>query len=186
MTRAPAADASLQRAIELGATRIGAGHRPAGSMRCVRPPARRTLYRARLRFRAEPAGALAPRRGRSRRRRCGGRGRGGAFRLSPLPAPGDLIELRSGIVGGERKDAAPGALAVRSRNRQAWASMEAVALTFDTTTRKTIALSPEARAQLQSKWLRWRYERKSTARPACAPYGQAESRHGPGRRGYLF
>lgn len=68
-----------------------------------------------------------------------------------FPRAGDLIEVHSGIVEvGEKTlrlvhwicDPASGA---------AWASMEAVALTFDTKTRKTIAPSAEARARLSKQ-----------------------------------
>lgn len=68
-----------------------------------------------------------------------------------FPRPGDLVEVLSGVAEiGEKTlklvhwicDPAAGG---------AWASMEAVALTFDTATRKTIAPAPEARERLAGR-----------------------------------
>lgn len=64
------------------------------------------------------------------------------------PRPGDLIEVFSGISEVGEKTLRLTHWLVDPESGAAWASMEAVALTFDTATRKTIAPSPEARAAL--------------------------------------
>ena len=148
ISRAPSADASLQRAIDLGATRIGGALVTPdqcdafGRLRGEHFVGRvsdfpcRTCWRNFVR----------------RRQRAGKRPRarwwkralsGDAFR-----ARGDLIEVRSGIAEAGEKTLRLVHWLCDPESGAVWASMEAVALTFDTTTRKTIAPPPEARARL--------------------------------------
>jgi acyl-CoA thioester hydrolase len=65
-----------------------------------------------------------------------------------FPRAGDLIEVRSGIAEIGEKTLRLVHWLCDPETGAAWASMEAVALTFDTTTRKAIAPPPEARARL--------------------------------------
>lgn len=67
------------------------------------------------------------------------------------PRPGDLIEIHSGIVEVGEKTQRIVHWLCDPHSGAAWASMEAVALTFDVATRKTIAPSAEARAALQKR-----------------------------------
>jgi acyl-CoA thioester hydrolase len=66
-----------------------------------------------------------------------------------FPRAGDLIEVHSGIAEVGEKTLRLVHWIVDPETGAAWASMEAVALTFDTATRKTISPSAEARARLQ-------------------------------------
>lgn len=66
-----------------------------------------------------------------------------------FPRAGDLIEVHSGIAEVGEKTLRLVHWIVDPETGVAWASMEAVALTFDTATRKTISPSAEARARLQ-------------------------------------
>jgi len=147
MARALSADASLQRAIDLGAARIG------GAM--VTPDQCDAFGRLRgehfvgrvsdsvpnllAQFRQEtaangqaPAGAVVEAR----------------FVWRRFPRAGDLIDVRSGIAEVGEKTLRLVHWLCDPESGAVWASMEAVALTFDTTTRKTIAPPPEARARL--------------------------------------
>lgn len=65
-----------------------------------------------------------------------------------FPRAGDLIEVHSGIVEMADKTLRLVHWLVDPESGAAWASMEAVALTFDTNTRKAIAPSEEARARV--------------------------------------
>ncbi|MBX3510102.1 MAG: thioesterase family protein [Hyphomonadaceae bacterium] len=67
------------------------------------------------------------------------------------PRAGNLIEIHSGIVEVGEKTMRLVHWLTDPESGQAWASMEAVALTFDTVTRKALAPSPEARAAMQEK-----------------------------------
>jgi len=69
-----------------------------------------------------------------------------AFRR--FPHAGDLIEVHSGIAEVSEKTLRLAHWLVDPESGAAWASMEAVALTFDTKTRKAIAPSEEARARV--------------------------------------
>lgn len=147
----PPGEANLQRAIELGALRTGGAlvlpeHCDVfGRMRIDHLMGRLSdavpnlLAQWRQDAAAEqgaaPAGAVVEVR----------------FVYRQWPRAGDLIEVHSGIIEvGEKTlrlvhwvcDPASGA---------AWASMEAVALTFDTVTRKAIAPSAEARARMSKR-----------------------------------
>jgi acyl-CoA thioester hydrolase len=150
LARAPAADASLKRAIELGADRIGAafvtpdqcdafgrlrGEQFAGRVSDSVP----NLLAQWRQEAAEandgagaPAGAVVEAR----------------FVYRRFPRAGDLIEVRSGIIEVGDKTLRLAHWLCDPASGAAWASMEAVALTFDTATRKTISPSPEARARL--------------------------------------
>lgn len=66
-----------------------------------------------------------------------------------FPRPGDLIEVHSGVVEVGEKTLRLVHWIVDPESGAAWASMEAVALTFDVATRKALSASPEARANLQ-------------------------------------
>jgi len=68
-----------------------------------------------------------------------------------FPRAGDLIEVHSGIAEVGEKTLRLVHWIVDPESGAAWASMEAVALTFDTATRKTIAPSAEARARMQKR-----------------------------------
>ncbi len=150
MARAPAADASLQRAIELGADRIG------GAL--VTPDQCDAFGR----FRGEQfAGRisdsvpnlLAQWRQEAAQANDGAGAPAGAvvearFVYRRFPRAGDLIEVRSGIIEVGDKTLRLAHWLCDPASGAVWASMEAVALTFDTTTRKTISPSPEARARL--------------------------------------
>lgn len=65
-----------------------------------------------------------------------------------FPRAGELIEVHSGIAGVSDKTLRLVHWLVDPESGGAWASMEAVALTFDTATRKAIAPSAEARARV--------------------------------------
>jgi acyl-CoA thioester hydrolase len=65
-----------------------------------------------------------------------------------FPRAGDLIEIYSGIAEVGDKTLRLGHWIVDPESGKPWASMEAVALTFDTATRKALAPSAEARARL--------------------------------------
>jgi len=65
------------------------------------------------------------------------------------PRTGDLVEVYSGICEVGEKTLRLTHWLVDPETGAAWASMEAVALTFDTATRKTIAPSAQARASMQ-------------------------------------
>jgi acyl-CoA thioester hydrolase len=65
-----------------------------------------------------------------------------------FPRAGDLIEIYSGIAEVGDKTLRLAHWIVDPESGRAWASMEAVALTFDTVTRKTIAPSAEARERV--------------------------------------
>lgn len=67
------------------------------------------------------------------------------------PRVGDLIEVFSGVSEVGEKTLRLTHWLCDPESGAAWASMEAVALTFDTATRKTIAPSPEARAAMQAR-----------------------------------
>jgi acyl-CoA thioester hydrolase len=67
------------------------------------------------------------------------------------PRPGDLIEVFSWICEVGEKTMRLTHWLCDPETGAAWASMEAVALTFDTATRKTIAISADARAAMQKR-----------------------------------
>jgi acyl-CoA thioester hydrolase len=149
LARAPSAEASLQRAIELGAARIGAtlvtpdqcdafgrlrGDHFVGRVSDSVPNllAQWRQEAAEANGGSAPAGAVVEAR----------------FVYRRFPRAGDLIEVRSGIAEVGEKTLRLAHWLCDPESGGLWASMEAVALTFDTTTRKTIAPSPEARARL--------------------------------------
>ncbi|MGE0740582.1 MAG: thioesterase family protein [Hyphomonadaceae bacterium] len=66
-----------------------------------------------------------------------------------VPRAGDLIEIYSGIVEVGEKTLRLVHWLCDPETGHAWASMEAVALTFDIATRKTIAPSPAARERMR-------------------------------------
>jgi len=68
-----------------------------------------------------------------------------------FPRAGDLIEIFSGVAEVGEKTLRLVHWFVDPQTGVAWASMEAVALTFDTKTRKTIAPPPEQRARMQQR-----------------------------------
>lgn len=146
MTRAPSPDASLQRAIELGATRIGAA--------LVTPDQCDAFGRLRgEHFVGRVSDSVPNLLAQFRQEASNGGTAAGAvvearFVYRRFPRAGDLIEVRSGIVEiGEKTLRLVHWLCDPERGT-VWASMEAVALTFDTVTRKAIAPSAEAKARL--------------------------------------
>lgn len=67
------------------------------------------------------------------------------------PRAGDLIEVFSGLSEVGEKTLRLTHWLIDPASGKAWASMEALALTFDTLTRKTVAPSPEVRAAMQAR-----------------------------------
>mgnify|MGYP002382134848 CR=1 FL=1 len=70
-----------------------------------------------------------------------------------FPRAGDLIEIRSGVAEVGEKTLRLVHWLCDPESGAAWASMEAVALTFDTATRKAIAPSADVRARMQARVL---------------------------------
>lgn len=147
---APPSDASRPRAIALGATRIGGAvvtpdqcdafgrlrfeHFPGRISDSVPNLLSRWRQAAASDAGGQPAGAVVEARIAVRR----------------YPRAGDLIEVYSAIVEVGEKTLRLAHWVVDPETGAPWATMEAVALTFDTATRKTIAPSPEARARVQA------------------------------------
>ena len=161
LSRAPSADASFQRAIELGATRIGAA--------LVQPDQCDAFGRLRGehfvgRVSDSVPNLLAQWRQEAADANNGGGAPAGAvvearFVYRHFPRAGDLIEVRSGVAEVGEKTLRLVHWLCDPEGGRVWASMEAVALTFDTTTRKAISPPPEARARdWRSTWSQWRYD----------------------------
>jgi acyl-CoA thioester hydrolase len=68
-----------------------------------------------------------------------------------FPQAGDLIEVFTGVGAVGDKTFRLVHWLCDPESGQAWASMEALALTFDTKTRKAIEATPEARAKMQAR-----------------------------------
>lgn len=144
----PPAPASRQGAIERGATRIGGalvqpdqcdalgrlrGEHFPGRISDSVPNLLAPYRQAATENGASPAGAVVEARV--------------VFRK--FPRAGELIEVHSGIVELGDKTLRLVHWVVDPESGGAWASMEAVALTFDTKTRKAIQPSAEARARIE-------------------------------------
>jgi acyl-CoA thioester hydrolase len=71
--------------------------------------------------------------------------------LRRFPRAGELIEVHSGLIEVGEKTIRLVHCIVDPETGAAWASMEVVALTFDTVTRKTIAPSADARARMEKR-----------------------------------
>ncbi|MET0272728.1 MAG: thioesterase family protein [Phenylobacterium sp.] len=89
-------------------------------------------------------------------RRPGGANVGGAaleYRIIHLdwPRAGDRVELRSGAAGGDARFRRLVHWLLDPTTGQAWASAEAIAVSFDLETRKIITLSDEALAAVQAE-----------------------------------
>ena len=88
----------------------------------------------------------------------GGRVGGAAleYRLAYFgaPGPGDLLEVRSGLIAVEPKIARMRHWLVDPRSGAAWAVAENVSVNFDLDARKAIALPPAALARLQGEVIR--------------------------------
>jgi acyl-CoA thioester hydrolase len=148
LARAPSADASLHRAVELGAARIGAA--------MVQPDQCDAFGRLRGEHFAGRVSDSVPNllaQWRQDAADANGGAPAGAVVEARLvyrrfPRAGDLIEVRSGIAEVGEKTLRLVHWLCDPESGAVWASMEAVALTFDTTTRKTITPAPEARARL--------------------------------------
>jgi acyl-CoA thioester hydrolase len=147
-SRAPSSEASLRRAIELGATRIGA--------HMVQPDQCDAFGRLRGEHFAGRVSDSVPNL-LAQWRQDAADANGGApagavvearFVYRRFPREGDLIDVRSGIIEVGEKTLRLAHWLCDPETGGVWASMEAVALTFDTTTRKTISPTPEARARL--------------------------------------
>lgn len=153
LSKAPS-DASLARAVELGATRIGATMVTPdqcdafGRLRAdhflgrVSDSAPNLLASWREELMAESGGTAA-----------------GAVVEARLvfrrfPRAGDLIEVHSGLVEVGDKTLRLVHWLCDPESGAAWASMEATALSFDTTTRKTIAPSEETKARTRKRLTR--------------------------------
>ncbi len=155
INRAPSDASSARRRSKLGATRIGGayGERPINATPSAalrgehihRPrlglsaehPARRNggASAAEAGAQLEPAGAVVEARLVFRR----------------WPRAGDLIEVHSGVAEVGDKTMRLVHWLLDPASGGAWASMEAVALTFDTVTRKAISPAPEARAAMSAR-----------------------------------
>ena len=72
-----------------------------------------------------------------------------AFRR--FPSAGDLIEVMTGVADVGEKTFRLVHWLCDPEGGGVWASMEAVALTFDTKTRKAIQGTPEQRARMQAR-----------------------------------
>lgn len=147
LTKAPS-EASLQRAIDVGAARIGAtmvtpdqcdafgrlrGEHFVGRVSDSVPNLLAQWRQAAADANGgAPAGAVVEAR----------------FVYRHFPRAGDLIEVRSGIVEVGEKTLRLVHWLCDPESGGVWASMEAVALTFDTVTRKTISPTPDARERL--------------------------------------
>ncbi len=150
LARTPSEEASLQRALELGATRIGgamatpdqcdafARLRGEHFVGRVSDSVPNLLSQWRQEAAAANNGASAP----------AGAVVEARVVYRRFPRPGDLIEVYRGVAEVGEKTLRLVHWLCDPESGRAWASMEAVALTFDTATRKTIAPSPEARARL--------------------------------------
>jgi len=68
-----------------------------------------------------------------------------------FPQAGDLIEVMTGVGEVGEKTFRLVHWLCDPESGAAWASMEAVALTFDTKTRKAIQATPEQRAKMQAR-----------------------------------
>jgi acyl-CoA thioester hydrolase len=151
LAKAPS-EASLTRAIELGATRIGAT--------MVTPDQCDAFGRLRGehfvgRVSDSVPNLLAQWRQEAAEANDGGGAPAGAvvearFVYRHFPHAGDLIEVRSGVIEVGEKTLRLAHWLCDPESGGVWASMEAVALTFDTATRKAISPTPEARARLAS------------------------------------
>ena len=75
------------------------------------------------------------------------------YRVAPLrwPRAGDLIEVRSGVVEVTEKTNRLVHWLLDPVSGAAWCTAEAVAVTFDLVTRKTIAIPPARRAALEAR-----------------------------------
>lgn len=144
----PPAQASRQGAIDLGAARIGGalvqpdqcdalgrlrGEHFPGRISDSVPNLLAPYRQAAAENGASPAGAVVEARVVFRR----------------FPRAGELIEVHSGIVELGDKTLRLVHWVVDPESGAAWASMEAVALTFDTKTRKALTPSAEARARIE-------------------------------------
>lgn len=153
--RAPG-DANLARAIALGATRIGAamvtpdqcdafgrlrGEHIVGRVSDSVPNLLSHWRReaaAEAGAKGDPAGAVVEAR----------------IIFRAWPRAGDLIEVRTGVAEVGEKTQRLVHWLLNPASGAAWASMEVIALTFDTATRKTITLSSEARARMARRVLK--------------------------------
>lgn len=149
----PPSVASRDRAIELGAERIG------GAM--VTPDQCDAFGRLRgEQFVGRVSDSVPNLLARWRRDVAETIGAGGApagavvearFIYRQFPRAGDLIEVHSGIIEVGEKTLRLAHWLCDPESGRVWASMEAVALTFDTATRKAVSPTPEARKRLQDR-----------------------------------
>ena len=146
-TAQPAADASLQNAIALGAKRIGGaivypdqcdalgrlrGEHFPGRISDSVPNLLAPWRQAAAGDGVQPAGAVVEAR----------------LVMRKFPRAGELIEVHSGIAEIGEKTLRIVHWILDPETGAAWASMEAVALTFDVNTRKALTPSPEARERV--------------------------------------
>lgn len=149
LTRAPC-DASIARAIDLGATRIGASavtpdqcdafgwlrlEHFFGRVSDSAPNLLAPWRRASAKTGAYIAGAVAEAR----------------MAVRKFPRAGDLIELHSGIAEMSGKTLRIVHWICDPVSGDAWATFEVVALSFDTATRKAVTPSEEARAAMKPR-----------------------------------
>lgn len=145
--------ASRQRAIELGAQRVGAT--------LVTPEQCDVFGRLRVehfigRVSDSVPNLLARWRSEARDAKLEGAAAAGAvvearLVLRRFPRAGDLLEVHSAVTEVGEKTLRLVHWLCDPESGAVWASMEGVALTFDTKTRKAIAPTPQARAHMQAR-----------------------------------
>jgi acyl-CoA thioester hydrolase len=147
----PPADASLANARAIGATRLGAS--------LVQPEHCDAFGRMRAEHFIGRVSDSVPnflsqwRRDASANNNAGAAGAVVEARLvlRRWPRPGDLIEIYSGVSEVAGKTLRLAHWICDPASGAAWASLEAVALTFDTTTRKALEPPPETRAAMKAR-----------------------------------
>jgi acyl-CoA thioester hydrolase len=150
---APPCEATRQGAIDAGATRIGAT--------MVSPDQCDAFGRLRGEHFVGRVSDSVPNLLDAWRKEAAERAGGGAIPAGAVvearlvfrrfPRAGDLIEVHTGLADVGEKTMRLVHWIVDPESGGAWASMEVTALTFDTTTRKTIAISGEVRARMQKR-----------------------------------
>lgn len=152
MGAAPA-EATRQGAIDAGATRIGAT--------MVSPDQCDAFGRLRMEHFVGRVSDSVPNMLVAWRKEAAERAGGGAVPAGAVvearlvfrryPRAGDLIEVHSGLADVGEKTMRLVHWIVDPETGAAWTSMEAVALTFDTTTRKTIAIGDDVRTRMMQR-----------------------------------
>lgn len=147
LTRAPAAEASIARAKELGAARVG--------MTAVLPEHCDAFGRLRLDQMIGRVSDSAPNLQSGWRKAAATMGIQAAgavvearVAIRKMPRAGDLIDIHSGVAETQGKVRRLVHWLCDPVSGDAWATMEVIALVFDVATRKTIAPNAEAQAMI--------------------------------------